>query len=209
MKKKNMSSRCVVCKAHSSALLVCGKCSAVCYCSTRCAMKDWKDFHAIEHVGKKQKNEDEGPTAHLVLTSIWLGGIEALSDENVMKHVDAVVSAVHEERVTDEMLDKLIGSSRVRIRVSIWDDPDEPIEEHFEEVAEFIHKQRLAGKRVLIHCMAGISRSVTLLIYYMWRYEGFKSAKDALEKIRETRTFVEPNKGFWKKLLKWTGSEKR
>lgn len=61
-----------------------------------------------------------------------------------------------------------------------------------------------AGERgvVLIHCFAGISRSVTLLAaYLMWAY--FLTPVDALARIREVRAAATPNDGFWEKLHAW------
>jgi protein-tyrosine phosphatase len=51
------------------------------------------------------------------------------------------------------------------------------------------------GKRVLVHCFAGVSRSVTAAIWYLMRYQGL-SWDDALALIREQRTVANPNIRF-------------
>jgi len=51
----------------------------------------------------------------------------------------------------------------------------------------------------LIHCKAGISRSVTILISYLMLKFNI-TAKDALKIVRENRPQVNPNYGFMKQL---------
>ena len=37
----------------------------------------------------------------------------------------------------------------------------------FQDAIDFIHKARLNNQNVLVHCLAGISRSVTIVIAYI------------------------------------------
>ena len=42
---------------------------------------------------------------------------------------------------------------------------------HFETAADFIHQSR-KETNILVHCMAGISRSATLVLAYLMKYMG-------------------------------------
>ena len=56
--------------------------------------------------------------------------------------------------------------------------------------------------KVLIHCVAGVSRSATIAIsYLMRRYK--LTCQDGLEVVKAARPFVEPNEGFWSQLVEF------
>ena len=58
----------------------------------------------------------------------------------------------------------------------------------------------LAHGPVLIHCMAGVSRSSSVAIYYMMKKGYAKSYEEALSYLRNTRPQVQPNSGFERQL---------
>jgi protein-tyrosine phosphatase len=63
------------------------------------------------------------------------------------------------------------------------------------EAVHQIQAARAAGARVLVHCHAGISRSVTaVLLYLMLQYH--IQLDEALEALRRIRPCVGPNAGF-------------
>lgn len=66
-----------------------------------------------------------------------------------------------------------------------------PIGAHFNRVCTEIEKVIAAGKGVLIHCMAGVSRSPTL------------AAAQALVYLKKRRPCVDLNAGFRRQLLLW------
>ncbi len=194
--------QCAVCNT-SPVYHICSGCGILAYCSAKCADVDWDDFHHAEH----DKGEHD---ADLVLQgdqswqgAVWIGGIAALRDPDIMDQIDAVVSAIHKKRVKQCSLDAYIGD-RSHIRVSISDEDDPKIaarfQRHFDEVADFIHAQVEQGHNVLVHCAAGISRSTTLVLYYMLKYRGYPSVRAALAKVRVERPDAEPNPAFLKVL---------
>jgi predicted protein tyrosine phosphatase len=58
-----------------------------------------------------------------------------------------------------------------------------------------IDKFRQQGKAVLIHCTAGISRSATVVIAYLMKYEGM-TMTDAILFLKRKRCIINPNTGF-------------
>lgn len=62
------------------------------------------------------------------------------------------------------------------------------------QTTPFIDQQLKEGKNVLVHCVAGVSRTGAVLVaYFMWKFE--MSYDDALAAIREHR-MIAPNKFF-------------
>ncbi len=61
-----------------------------------------------------------------------------------------------------------------------------------QHAVEFMHQQVTAGKRVLIHCQMGISRSPALLMAYLHQHQGL-SLLQALQKIKRIRPQAEPH----------------
>eukprot|EP00906_Rhabdomonas_costata_P019326 RCo028234 len=69
----------------------------------------------------------------------------------------------------------------------------------FEGPLAFIQEALDQGGVVFVHCMQGKSRSASLVIAYVMRAYGM-SLDDALAKVQELRSCVQPNSGFMKQL---------
>eukprot|EP00727_Mastigamoeba_balamuthi_P002651 m51a1_g12383 putative dual specificity (264) ;mRNA; r:632020-633204 len=65
---------------------------------------------------------------------------------------------------------------------------------HVEPFVEFVDRARAERGRVLVHCMAGISRSATMVMVYLIRSEGM-SYEQASAHARACRSRVDPNDG--------------
>ena len=76
----------------------------------------------------------------------------------------------------------------------------EPISLRFNESNAFIQDAIDQGGKVYIHCMSGISRSVTLTMAYLVTLFAAEkrdmSIADILESVRERRLVANPNPGF-------------
>ena len=79
------------------------------------------------------------------------------------------------------------------------DSPTEDISCFFDEAIEFVQRAIDSREGVLIHCFMGLSRSVTVEVAYLISTRGM-TARQALDRIRETRVNAQPNKGFWRTL---------
>lgn len=58
------------------------------------------------------------------------------------------------------------------VRVQVDDVPSANLTPYFDRVANKINEVASRGGRVLVHCMAGISRSSSLCIAYLMKYKG-------------------------------------
>lgn len=98
--------------------------------------------------------------------------------------------------------------------IQVQDDDDVDIGSHFKGVCAAIDAARKArtlqsnvsdgseGKAVLVHCMAGVSRSPTLVAAWLMHNRRWPAAT-ALAYLKERRACVDPNPGFRQQLLAW------
>ncbi len=63
------------------------------------------------------------------------------------------------------------------------------LDENVEKGVEFIHKHISQGRKVLVHCMQGISRSATIAICYLIKHQGM-TPKEAADFIKSKRAIV-------------------
>ncbi|KAH0821596.1 hypothetical protein GEV33_001195 [Tenebrio molitor] len=79
------------------------------------------------------------------------------------------------------------------------DSPDQNLTQYFSLCNDFIHAARLREGNVLIHCLAGMSRSVTVTVAYIMSVTNL-NWKEALKVVRAGRAVANPNLGFQKQL---------
>lgn len=72
-----------------------------------------------------------------------------------------------------------------------------------EKFYQLVEKSK--DQNILIHCHAGISRSVSCVVYYLMKKKNMTFDK-ALNHISETRPIASPNDGFEKQLKSWYDS---
>ncbi|XP_037936354.1 tyrosine-protein phosphatase vhp-1 isoform X2 [Teleopsis dalmanni] len=75
------------------------------------------------------------------------------------------------------------------------DTPDQNLSQYFSVCNDFIHAARLREGNVLIHCLAGMSRSVTVAVAYIMTATNL-TWKEALKVVRAGRAIANPNTGF-------------
>ncbi|KAH8379483.1 hypothetical protein KR009_005277, partial [Drosophila setifemur] len=75
------------------------------------------------------------------------------------------------------------------------DTPDQNLSQYFSVCNDFIHAARLREGNVLIHCLAGMSRSVTVAVAYIMTATHL-NWKEALKVVRAGRAVANPNTGF-------------
>ncbi|NXV66278.1 DS22A phosphatase, partial [Molothrus ater] len=86
--------------------------------------------------------------------------------------------------------------------ISASDSSSQNLLQHFKECIQFIHECRLAGGGCLVHCLAGVSRSSTLLVAYLMTVTelGWQSC---LAATRAVRSYASPNPGFQQQLQEY------
>ncbi|EPS40002.1 hypothetical protein H072_6420 [Dactylellina haptotyla CBS 200.50] len=101
--------------------------------------------------------------------------------------------------VIDEDLDPTLFAGYEHLQIEEDDSDEVDLIRQFKRCNEFIEKGIASGGGVLVHCLMGISRSVTITAGYLI-YKNKWSAEQALEFIRDSRSIAHPNFGFREQL---------
>ena len=131
---------------------------------------------------------------------IWIGAYEAACDSSLEGNkIDVVLNMAIE-------LDYKIGlSDKQLIKIGI-EDARLANKGVFLKAAEVIFQAKAAGKTVLVHCAAGISRSATAVIAYLMIHESM-SWKDALAYVQISRSYVNPHPLLMRSLMRDIGPD--
>lgn len=73
------------------------------------------------------------------------------------------------------------------------------LSEFFNQGSEFIKEGTSGNNRILVHCIYGKSRSVSLVISYLMTHKNYKY-EDALALVKNQRPVANPNDSFIKQL---------
>jgi len=88
------------------------------------------------------------------------------------------------------------------LRVAVPDVESTDLRRHFSKVNAFISAARAAGGKTLVHCSAGMSRSVSLALAYLIAAEGMPLI-DAFRLIKSKRSIVAPNPSFMRQCAEY------
>ncbi|PRP85496.1 hypothetical protein PROFUN_06865 [Planoprotostelium fungivorum] len=133
-----------------------------------------------------------------ILDGLWLGDVGAMQQHHQMK----------KERITHvlSILDGGTTTEDYPLKHEIITVPDVHTTDmyaHFQRTNDYIasaRSQRDGG--VLVHCMAGISRSPTVILAYLMK-ELDLSLADANFLLKASRAQIYPNQGFINQLMKY------
>ncbi|KAF0041713.1 hypothetical protein F2P81_005245 [Scophthalmus maximus] len=90
--------------------------------------------------------------------------------------------------------------------ISAADHPKQNLIQYFRDSITFIHESRLKGEGCLVHCVAGVSRSVTLVVAYIMTVTG-RGWVESLAAVRAARPCAGPNLGFLRQLEEFENAE--
>ncbi|KAJ7253956.1 protein-tyrosine phosphatase-like protein, partial [Mycena rebaudengoi] len=97
----------------------------------------------------------------------------------------------------------IVSSKIAHMHVCIMDLPIADISEHFEKTTQFICDALLKeGTKVLVHCLGGLSRSVSVVCAYLIAMKGLTAA-EAIAYMKDRRSIAHPNAGFRAQLRQW------
>ncbi|XP_054130870.1 dual specificity protein phosphatase 15 [Melozone crissalis] len=137
-----------------------------------------------------------------ILPGLYLGNfVDAKDLEQLSRNKITHIVSIHE---SPQPLLKDI----TYLRIPLPDTPEANIKRHFKECISFIHQCRLHGGNCLVHCLAGISRSTTVVVAYVMVVTEL-SCQEVLDAIRTIRPVANPNPGFRQQLAEFSGSAAR
>ncbi|XP_041466635.1 dual specificity protein phosphatase 3-like [Lytechinus variegatus] len=142
-------------------------------------------------------NEDE------VYDRVFVGGRQTATDKDKLKalgitHVLNCAQGIEVFNVdTDQRYYQDVNIKYCGLPVN--DEPEANIKKHFKEAVSFIDQAlKQENGKVLVHCVAGFSRSATVAIAYLMIRRGM-TAQEATRTVRRKRP-IGPNEGFLKQL---------
>lgn len=142
-----------------------------------------------------------------ITEDIWLGSFSGLSAEKQLKangvtHIlsilDVAALGYSEEKFRDSVREKGFK----HLYLDTQDVEEENIIRLFPEALDFIDGATQKGGKVYIHCIAGISRSSTIVCAYLMKTKKW-TAEEAIEFVRSKRSVANPNEGFREQLDVW------
>jgi len=87
-------------------------------------------------------------------------------------------------------------------QIAVEDSHEVDMLKHLPEAFSFIEDANRMGEKVLVHCHAGMSRSVTVIIAYLMKYYGH-TLDSAYEFIKKVKPNISPNISFMGQLLEY------
>lgn len=127
-----------------------------------------------------------------VVPGLWLGGWAASTDPTFLSsaHIQEIVNCAGKHDVTREMVAAQRGAGVRHIHYLDLED----VEAFDARVSFYIGAQLIAAAldsrhAVLVHCLQGVSRSVSVITAYLVRYRGM-SLLEALTTLKAARKFA-------------------
>ncbi|XP_043121018.1 dual specificity protein phosphatase 8 [Puntigrus tetrazona] len=137
-----------------------------------------------------------GPTR--ILPHLYLGSQRDVLNKELMTQngITYVLNASNTCPKPDFISDKHF------MRIPVNDSYCEKLLPWLEKTNEFIDKAKVSNCRVIVHCLAGISRSATIAIAYIMKTMGL-SSDDAYRFVKDRRPSISPNFNFLGQLLEF------
>lgn len=129
-----------------------------------------------------------GPT--LITNSILLGGRDDASNMDMMKSLGVTHVLNVAQQVPNYFPDRFIYK-----KIPLLDAPTVRIVDAVPASSAYLRYVEAKGGRVILHCVAGVSRSVALLVMYLIAVHG-QELRYAYEFILNKRPYIAPNEGF-------------
>ncbi|XP_072297686.1 dual specificity protein phosphatase 22-B [Eucyclogobius newberryi] len=134
-----------------------------------------------------------GNGVNKVLPGLYLGNFRDARDrEQLARNNITHILSIHDNAAP-------LLQEMTYLCISAADLPTQNLVQHFQQSIMFIHECRLKGEGCLVHCLAGVSRSVTLVVAYLMMVTGL-GWQEALAAVRVVRPTAGPNIGFQRQL---------
>jgi protein-tyrosine phosphatase len=127
-----------------------------------------------------------------ITSYLWVGSVDDANDierlqELGISHILNSAKQIEPPKDAEELF--------IYKKISMVDTPEENLLAFLPEAFEFIKEAKESGGCILVHCVAGISRSVAITAAWLMEYEK-AHLKNVMEFIRQRRPIALPNTGF-------------
>ncbi len=145
-----------------------------------------------------------------IIPYLFISNWNTSNNPNVIKkyNIKAVITLETIDKPKD-IIDFYKNNNIDFMYIRLYDDPNSDISKYFDITYNFIDSHIKQKKNVLVHCMAGISRSTTIVLNYILKkkYElnhiknPYIIVDDIINYVRTKRYIINPNSGFIKQLM--------
>ncbi|CAL4956467.1 unnamed protein product [Urochloa decumbens] len=125
-----------------------------------------------------------------IVQGLYLGSIGAALNKDALKSLN-----ITHILIVARSLSPAFPAEFNYKKIEVLDSLDTDLLKHFDECFSFIDEGISSGGNVLVHCFAGRSRSVTIVVAYLMKKHQM-SLESALSLVRSKRLQVAPNEGF-------------
>ena len=87
------------------------------------------------------------------------------------------------------------------VKLPLEDSQTEDMFSHLPQLTRIIRQEAESGGRVLVHCVAGVSRSVSVVLAYLVTF--YCDLSTACRHVRTVRPWARPNNNFMQQLVQW------
>ncbi|CAG8505659.1 11233_t:CDS:2 [Diversispora eburnea] len=171
---------------------------------SRILEEGWKIWNAflLEHpnfeMNELQTNYLNYLFASLILDRLYLGSSRAGTDVEWLKN-----HKISHILIVADNIFPLYPENYKYKTISINDHRTENIAQYFDITSDFIHLAlEQENGTILVHCQLGISRSSSIVIAYLMKYQKM-SFEDAYKFVTSKRPAIRPNVGFRKQLIEY------
>ncbi len=148
-----------------------------------------------------ESEEDDSPSAIIppfeILPHLYLGCrkvavcLPGLRESNVTRILNVTSTIPNHYQSLDGFLYK---------QIPVEDNHDVDMIQHLPDAFRFIEEAKACGEKVLVHCHAGMSRSVTVILAYLMKYYSH-TLESAHEFVKQVKSNISPNFSFMGQLL--------
>ena len=145
----------------------------------------------VNHYSNTLDNILSEPTH--IINNIYLGNAMNACNKDTIDKYDfkAIVN------VTEEIPNYFSDENIEYLKINIRDNQTATIKPYFECFDNFINNNK--NNNILIHCYMGVSRSTSMVLYYLIKYCGY-NLNDSINYVKEKRKFINPNKLLYEEL---------
>lgn len=139
------------------------------------------------------------PSYHEILPRLYLGDINTATNKNEMTRLGITDMITIEIKPVEPS--ELASCIKRYLFINVMDHSKQDILSHLDTSYEFIDSAlKVPSNKVYVHCVAGISRSASLVIAYVMKSHSL-TYSEAFELVSQKRPVVVPNEGFAKQLV--------
>jgi protein-tyrosine phosphatase len=130
--------------------------------------------------------------SEIIKNKLFLGDIFDANNPSFLKqnNITTIISVAADACIKNDNKDINVYKYKLN------DDYECDISQYFDQITQLIYHKNI----VLVNCMAGISRSATIVLVYLMRYYEV-NLKEAFKYVRSKRSQICPNKKFLEYLM--------